>query len=219
MVGGKPSYVRDSILYDAYLLNGVRLWMPSLDAGPPDKQPSFDAHVPSLKNVCPEFGSSKIAAFVDDAPPYGTPVAAQFDIHQGGLDIDDRELSKLCFFVPKRNDPPDEPGKPRGLATVSKLKLKVNGDPVLYVLRLGDSVAKKMKFAPGLTHIRIGNMAEAGILGKDEDDVEHFSIYYAMSDSNCTPLPSGKSTAADDHVPVDDLEAGLGGGCSNSQYP
>jgi hypothetical protein len=192
--------------------------MPSADADDPSTQPLFEDTVPQLTNVCPEFGYSRIADFADDEPPYGTKIAAQFDIRHGGLDVAER--SGKCFFVPVRNDPPvrvnpaRKPGDPRGLATVSRLTLTLNGEPYLEVLRFGDSSPKRMKFTSGLNRIRIGNMAVAGILGKDEDDAEHFSIYYEMSDSNCTPLPIGKPVVAED-----DPDSGLGGGCSNSAYP
>lgn len=205
-VSGQDYYVRDGITYEAYRLNQHRLHVPSLDASL-SIQYSFENFVPSLTNVCRTFGNTHIHDFAGDNPSGG--VAAQLDITVGELKA--AEYCEATHFDPIHNDPPQHPGQDRGLATEVELQLQLDGAPVIEVKPFGENPVQ-FRLQPWVEQVRLGNLGLYGIKGLPEQDAHHFLLYYDMADtgSACYAIPL-------------DLQGqpgkGLGGGCSNTQYP
>jgi hypothetical protein len=205
-----PEYTRRGTSYEAYRLNGHRISFSNIiNSGPPTKQASFITQVPSLTNVCADFGFDVIQSYASPTPPTGL-VAAHIDLPSGSLGV--LEESELTRFEPVYFDPPQSPGSYRQFATVTELTLYLPDgvtQPTIKITPFGD-IPRTLALAPWVRRIRIGNLGENGIHGKDEVDDEHFLIYYKMADagSTCRAIPK-------DIVPG----KGLGGGCTNNTYP
>lgn len=206
------SYDRDGTIWQAYQLAGHRISFAGvIDSGPPHKQPAFENFVPHLQKVCPTFGATRISQFEEDVPT--VPVAAHIDIHTGTLDMRTSSVD-VVKFVPQHDDPPLRPGLPRRLATGVRLTFELPTDmrPVINITRFGEQHSTEFRLKSWVNRIGIGNLSEDGIRGFLELDPKHFTIYYEMADqpTACSAipitveLPPGK---------------GLGGGCTNSQYP
>lgn len=213
-INGSYSYTRPNVgvTYEAYSLDRHRLSVPSIDEDL-IPQPDFEIHTPHLLNVCPTFGAGKIKDFVAPVPSPITPVVAQF-VYSGGILKVSPEKSEPTYFWPIELDPEDDPGQPRELATGVILTVRMDQAPVIDVSTFDGSKLKPFKLKDWVRRVRIGNMGEKGILGLDEVDSKHFLIYYKMADrpdSMPIPVPPAQVTGQP--------EGGLGGGCSNTQYP
>lgn len=203
-------YVRDGVAYEAYRLAGHKITFDNIvDTGHPETQPAFDNCVPHLPDICGSFGTRILDFLVDDPVE---PVAAHVDITTGALDA--FQYSEETHFEPVFNDPPDEPGRDRALATGTFLTLTGQGNavPTVNVTPFGGA-SSQFTLRAWVPKIRIANLGINAMKGLPELDAEHFLLYYEMADvgAGCGAKPVDPPTAGP--------KKGLGGGCTNNTYP
>jgi hypothetical protein len=212
-VSGNDTYTRNGVSYQAYSLDRHRVSVDSVDKQL-NVQQGFEGQVPHLTDVCPTFGAARIAEFAKPAPSILTPVAAQFPYSAGIVKVSQATSAETSFF-PVENDPRTSPGSPRTLATGVTLTLQINGDPVLNITKFGTTTPQQFKLKSTVRRIRIGNLGLDGMQGLDELDGNHFLLYYKMADRpDSMPVPLDPEFQGNA-----DVSKGLGGGCSNTQYP
>ncbi len=207
-------YTRDGIAYQYLELDKVRITIDTTDP-PFDIKNSFKSEVPRLPLVCNKFGDLKSTHYLKDDPNTAAGsdiVAAHFDMHFGDLSVRKR-TKKMTTFYPPHKWPKHDP-EPVPFPRAVDLEVNTAGETTITARAFNDlATAKTLKLYDWVPRIRIGNLTEKGRLGLyDPHEQHHFYHYYVMADAgHCNPEPIPKDDIQDDR--------GLGGGCSNTNYP
>jgi hypothetical protein len=193
-------YTRFNSSYQRIELSNARIELPDIASTSFQLLPSFDQRIPKLQAVEPRFTGLK-QELLQTPVPSNSGVAAYFDFQFGVLSSGPSEDFRTVFQPPKV-------WPVRHLGQWGQLEVEINGTiPTLRVFDRATGNSQDLVLEDGADLITIGNQMLEDILGIP-GSTGHFMHYYDLAD----PRP-------DPPLPEPEISAGLGIGCSNTNFP
>ena len=192
-------FTRENGSYQFVQVNDVKIELLNVTSSTFSVMPSYDQRIPKLRDVEPRFTAVK-DTLLQTVIASGE-VAAYFDITRGVLSSGASQYFRTVFQ-------PLHTWPVRHLGQWVQLDVDVNGSaPVLRVTTLADGSTRDLVLKDGADLITIGNQTLLDIQGIPSLS-GHFEHFYDLSAINLTPP-----------VPAPKNSAGLGVGCSDTNWP
>jgi len=194
--GAAPSdhytHYNGSVYYRRWELSGHCIEIDTIDQSAPmlDTTPSFDRHIPSMKQICPNLRSYPRQECFDENPPPNLIVGC-LEIGKGTLDAGPLE-EIFTAFSPVYNWPAGQ--TPQWV----DLRMPVLPGKLVISLNAFDTSGAhdaQLTLKEGTENITIGNLLMADLTGPGSGAgrTEHFKLFYNLSDParlpETLPLP------------------------------